>query len=237
MGKTYDLACKAVGALYDHAISTPPILDLNRYFPDHRRFAQNWHRIRDECLAAVQDIGSVPQFHELMEAQRPLSTYGDKYWRLFLLKAYGSNHRGNQAKCPFTASLIKQSRSVQSATFSILEGRKHIPMHRGPFRGILRYHLGLVIPRKPDGSSSNRLKIDGVVHELKEGGELLWDDTYPHEAWNDSEALRAVLMLDIMRPGMSLPLRLVTRAIIVLVRVGVELKASRAYRSLVTFHS
>ena len=37
------------------------------------------------------------------------------------------------------------------------------------------------------------------------------DDTYPHEAWNDSDAVRAVLILDVIRPGMSLPLRLLTR--------------------------
>jgi aspartate beta-hydroxylase len=228
MSTAYDLGCRAVSALYNHAIATPPILDLNRYFPDHELFARNWHKIREECLGAMQDVGSVPQFHELMEAQKPLSTHGDKYWRLFLLKAYGSNHRRNQTKCPFTASLLKQARSVQSATFSILEGRKHIPVHRGPFRGVLRYHLGLVIPARADGRSSNRLKIDGNVHELKEGGELLWDDTYPHEAWNDSESVRAVLMLDVIRPGMSLALRLVTSAIITLVRVWIVIKGESA---------
>jgi aspartate beta-hydroxylase len=228
MSRTYDLGCKAVGALYDQAIATPAILDLNRYFPDHELFVRNWHKIRDECLAAMQDIASVPQFHELMEEQRPLSAHGGKYWRLFLLKAYGSNHRRNQTKCPFTASLLKQARSVQSATFSILEGRKHIPLHRGPFRGVVRYHLGLVIPRNADGSPSNRLTIDGTTYGLKEGGELLWDDTYPHEAWNDSEAVRAVLILDILRPGMSLRLRLLTRVIITLVRTWIVLKGHRA---------
>ena len=224
MSRTYDVARKAVSALYNHAIATPPILDLNRYFPDHELFAHNWHKIRDECLGVMQDVGSVPRFHEVMEVQRPLSTHGDKYWRLFLLKAYGSNHRSNQTKCPFTAALLKQSRSVQSAAFSILEGRKHIPIHSGPFRGILRYHLGLVIPRNADGNPSNRLKIDGIVHELREGGELLWDDTYAHEAWNDSEAVRAVLALDVIRPGMSLPMRLVTKALITAVRVWIACK-------------
>jgi aspartate beta-hydroxylase len=228
MSRAYDLGCKAVSALYDHSIATPPILDLNLYFPEHELFAHNWHRIRDECLGAIQDVASVPQFHELMEEQRPLSTHGGKYWRMFLLKAYGSNHRRNQARCPFTTSLLKRAGSVQSATFSILEGRKHIPVHRGPFRGVLRYHLGLVIPRKADGSSSNRLKIDGTTYELKEGGEMLWDDTYPHEAWNDSEEVRAVLILDVIRPGMSLPLKLVTKAIIALVRFWIALKGERA---------
>jgi aspartate beta-hydroxylase len=228
MSRAYDFGCRAVSALYDRAIATPPILDLNRYFSDHELFAHNWRRIREECLGTLQDVGSVPQFHELMEEQRPLSTHGDKYWRLFVLKAYGSNHRRNQTKCPITASLLKQAPSVLSATFSILEGRKHIPVHRGPFRGVLRYHLGLVIPARADGTSSNRLKIDGNGYELREGAELLWDDTYPHEAWNDSEQVRAVLMLDVMRPGMSLPLRWVTLAIITLVRLWIMIKGERA---------
>jgi aspartate beta-hydroxylase len=85
-----------------------------------------------------------------------------------------------------------------------------------------------VIPARADGTSSNRLKIDGNGYELREGAELLWDDTYPHEAWNDSEQVRAVLMLDVMRPGMSLPLRWVTLAIITLVRLWIMIKGERA---------
>jgi aspartate beta-hydroxylase len=224
VSNVYDFFCRVLRGFYDRRIATPPVLDLDRYFPYHKVFAENWEQIKEECLGVMQDIGSIPQFHQVMEAQRPLSTYGNKYWRVFFLRAYGRDHGRNQSRCPFTTSLLKHNKSIQSAAFSILEGRKHIPEHAGPFRGILRYHLGLLMEKNADGSASNRLKIDGVVHELKEGGELLWDDTYPHEAWNDNHRVRAALVLDVMRPGMSLPLRIVTNVIIIIVRSWIVLK-------------
>jgi aspartate beta-hydroxylase len=224
VSRSYDVARRVVGAVYDRRIATPAVLDLDHYFPGHKMFSENWREIKEECLGVLQDVASIPQFHEVMEAQRSLSAHGNKYWRVFLLKMYGRDHHRNQSRCPFTTSLIKRDRSIQSAAFSILEGRKHIPRHTGPFRGILRYHLGLVMPNNADGSYSNRLAIDDVAYELRDGGELLFDDTYPHEAWNDSDAIRVALTLDIKRPGMSLPLRLMTNVIIGIVGGWIALK-------------
>lgn len=151
-------------------------------------------------------MGAIPRFHELMAEQADLSQYGGKYWRMFVLRAYGVDNAANQARCPAIASLLRDRPHILSATLSFLEAHKHIPPHRGPFRGILRFHLGLVIPKKIDGSSTSRLLIDGNTHPLEEGGTLLWDDTFEHAAWNDADSIRAALLLDVARPGMPWPL-------------------------------
>jgi len=214
MASLYDAASGALRGLYDRHIQTPPVLDAARFFPGQAAFERDWRAIRAECLALMDGMSAIPEFHELMQEQAPLSRHGGRYWRLFVLRAYGADHRANQARCPTLQRLLAGDRSVTSAAFSILEGGKHIPAHRGPFRGVLRYHLPLVIPAGEDGALSNRLRVDGGTYALEEGRGLLWDDTYEHEAWNDSRAARAVLLLDVFRPGMPQVLRLTTRAIV-----------------------
>ena len=210
MASFYDAASGTLRRLYDRHITTPPVLDAGRYFPGHAAFEGKWQAIRAECLTLMGEMCAIPQFHELMEEQASLSKHGGRYWRLFVLRAYGADHGANQARCPVLKRLLAEHESVTSAAFSILEGGKHIPAHRGPFRGILRYHLPLVIP---EGAPS-RLRVDGHSFTLQEGRGILWDDTYEHEARNEAREARAVLLLDVFRPGMPAPLSLLTRAIV-----------------------
>ena len=227
MSRIYDWACGRLRSFYDARIDTPPVLDRDRYFPEHTLFAANWQRIRAECLELMRDMGAVPQFHELMAEQEVLSMHGNLFWRLFVLRAYGVDHHANQAKCPFITSLFKTRSAIQSVTLSFLEGHKHIPAHRGPFRGVLRYHLGLVIAQNADGTPSNRMLIDGAMHGLHEGEDLLWDDTYVHEVWNDSDSVRAALLIDVIRPQMPLLPALVTRLVLLAVGIAVRVRGLR----------
>lgn len=214
MASVYDAASGALRNVYDRHLGTPPRLDAARYFPGHADFERQFPAVRAECLALMAEMGAIPEFHEVMQEQAPLSLYGGRFWRMFILRAYSADHRGNQARCPALRRLLQAHPEVTSATFSILEAGKHIPAHRGPFRGILRYHLPLVIPPGLDGSPSNRLRVDGETYALEEGRGILWDDTYEHEAWNHSAAPRAVLLLDVFRPEQPWRLRWLTRAIV-----------------------
>ncbi len=210
----YDTASGALRRVYDRHIDTPPVLDAARWFPGHADFEREFTAVRTECLALMREMGTIPEFHELMREQAELSKAGGRYWRMFVLRAYGAEHRANQARCPALARLLRAHPEVTSAVISFLEPGKHIPAHRGPFRGVLRYHLGLVIPPRADGAPGSRLRVDSVTYELREGRGILWDDTYEHEAWNDGDGVRAVLLLDVFRPGMPGPLRLATHAIV-----------------------
>jgi len=214
MASVYEASTGVLRRLYDVQVRTPPVLEKSRYFPGHTDFEREWPAIRAECVALMGEMGAIPEFHDLMAEQAELSRYGGRFWRMFILRAYGADHRGNQAQCPALRWLLQIHPEVTSATFSILEGGKHIPAHRGPFRGILRYHLPLVIPQGRDGKPSNRLRVDGETHALEEGRGILWDDTYEHEAWNDSGAVRAVLLLDVFRPEQPLGLRWLTHAVV-----------------------
>ncbi|MGA9855575.1 MAG: aspartyl/asparaginyl beta-hydroxylase domain-containing protein [Gammaproteobacteria bacterium] len=226
MQSVYDNLSNIFRSVYNRRIRTPAVLDKDRYFPGHRKFTDNWLAIRTECLQVMQNLQAVPEFHQLMHAQAPLSEYGGRYWRVFVLKAYGVAHQANQAKCPVTADLIGANPAIQSATFSFLEGGKHLPAHRGPFRGVLRYHLGLVIAKDMHGASSNRFRINGKYYSLVEGDGLLWDDTFEHEVWNTAPSVRAALLIDVLRPEMPRTLHYLTRLIIFLVALSIRLRGT-----------
>jgi beta-hydroxylase len=81
--------------------------------------------------------------------------------------------------------------------FSILSPGKHIPPHGGPYKGVLRYHLGLIVPGVP---GSCRIRVGNDVRPWAEGKSLVFDDTFEHEAWNDSDGTRVVLFVDFKRP-------------------------------------
>lgn len=214
MASFYEASAGTLRRLYDVQVRTPPVLDRQRYFPGHAAFQDEWRAIRAECLALMGEMGTIPEFHDLMAEQEALSRYGGRFWRLFVLRVYGAEHRPNQARCPVLRGLLRAHPEVTSAAFSILEGGKHIPAHRGPFRGILRYHLPLVIPPGSAGRPSNRLRVDAASYALEEGDGILWDDTYEHEAWNDAATPRAVLLLDVFRPELPWPLRVLTHGIV-----------------------
>ena len=82
-------------------------------------------------------------------------------------------------------------------SFSILSPRKHIPHHRGPWAGVLRLHLGLLVPRE---ARQCRIRIADKVCAWEEGRCLVFDDTYNHEVWNDTDDYRVVLFIDFARP-------------------------------------
>ena len=168
----YDATADTVRWLYDRRIAAPPILDEADYFPQASRFARNWMAIRDEALAVARRLSEVPRFHELMQAQAPISANDGHDWRVFVLRAYGADISENLARCPVTARIVHSCPNVLSASFSFLAPGKHIPPHRGPFRGVVRCHLGLSMPRGADGRPGAILWIDGVEHRLDDGDYL-----------------------------------------------------------------
>jgi len=226
MSQFYDLTADTVRWIYDRRISAPPILDESVYFPNVSMFAGSWAAIRDEALAVARSLSEVPRFHELMRAQAPISANDGRDWRVFVLRAYGADVGKNLVRCPVTAGLIAACPNVLSASFSFLAPGKHIPPHRGPFRGVVRCHLGLSMPRGADGNLGAILWIDGVEHRLDNGEYLVWDDTYTHEVLNGTREVRVALLLDIWRRGMPSDMSALSGLIVGLVRLGMLIRGN-----------
>jgi len=167
-----------------------------------------WQAIRKELDALLVRRDEIPNFQDLSDKQKVL-TEGDQ-WKTFFLYGYGLEAEENCKRCPETVRILKRIPNMKSAMFSILAPKKHIPPHRGMWKGMLRYHLGLIIPG-PKGSC--RIRVGKEIRTWEEGKSLVFDDSHEHEVWNDSDSYRVVLFVDVLRP-VIFPLSLVNRTVV-----------------------
>lgn len=224
MNLLYDQTATLIRWIYDSRIIGPPVLDTHAHFPASARFVEAWRTLRDEALAVATHLPEVPRFHEIMPEQTEISANDTRDWRMFIIKAYGAEVPANQARCPTLTSIVADLPEVLSASYSFMAPRKHIPAHRGPFRGVLRFYLALSMPRLADGRPGAVLRVADREYRLEDGDFMLWDDTYPHEVWNESDQVRAVMLLDVWRQGMPMDMQLFSRALISIVRAGMRIR-------------
>ena len=209
----YDHVTGVVRSIYDRRIDTPAILDAGHYFPNAGLFTDRWQDIRREALAIAETLPRVPRFHDIMPAQADISANDGRDWRLFIMKAYGVSFPDKLERCPTVAGLLRDAPEAISCSFSFVAPGKHIPRHRGPFRGIMRFHLMLSMPCDATGVPACELTINDVPYRLTDGQSLLWDDTFPHEVLNRSSDVRIALLLDVWRPEMPADVALLSQAI------------------------
>ncbi len=187
-----------------YKLKNPPYLDLDTHFPEYRILEENWEQIRDEIVEIIKNSASLPKFHEIDSAQDFISNNDGISWNLFVVKLYDLIHKSNADKCPKTFSILNSIKVVKTINFSILAPGKHIPAHRGPYRGILRYQLALEVPSDDDCY----ILVDDKPYHWKEGKSVLFDDTYFHEVHNNTKSRRIALLLDIKRHDFTLTMKL-----------------------------
>jgi beta-hydroxylase len=83
------------------------------------------------------------------------------------------------------------------AKMPVFQPGKRLPPHRGPYNGVLRLHLGLLVPAH---DSNLGIRIGTEVRGWKEGSVLIFDDAYEHEAWNETGYPRVVSFVDFEKP-------------------------------------
>jgi ornithine lipid ester-linked acyl 2-hydroxylase len=174
-------------------VGNPPVFD-NAVFPWAAEIEREWQAIRAELDRLLVRKNELPGFHEIAKDVETIST--DRNWRSFLICAYG--HKSKQAirTCPETWRVVQKIPGLKSAMFSIFEPGKHLSTHRGPYNGVLRFHLGLIVPKTGDIG----IRVSDQVCRWEEGRALIFDDAYRHEAWNHSDQVRVVLFVDFAKP-------------------------------------
>lgn len=155
----------------------------------------NWEAIRTELDGVLEHRGALPNFQDISTDQESITD--DDRWKTFFLYGFGFRSDTNCARCPETARLVESVPGMKTAMFSILAPHKHIPDHCGPYKGIVRYHLALKVPEPREQC---RIRVGDEIVHWREGHSLLFDDTYEHEVWNDTDGERVVLFLDVVRP-------------------------------------
>lgn len=158
-------------------VPVAPVLDV-RAFGWTGGLRDHWCAIRDEARSAARDGNQAGAEHRFT------------VWRR------GGRDSANAARCPATVAAVAAIPGLDSASFSMLPPGVHVPVQRGPTRGLLTCHLGLIVPRDGDA----RMRVGDRMIRWAEGETLVFDDTYDHEAWNDSGGTRVVLRVRVRRP-------------------------------------
>jgi len=164
-------------------------------FPWVERVEARWADIRTELDDVLRDLEHLPNFQDISTDQYKLTQ--DDRWKTFFLYGYGFQVDDHLARCPHTAEALRAIPGMTTAMFSIFGPHKRIPAHGGPYKGVLRYHLALRVPEPADRCG---ITVRGETRHWVEGKSLVFDDVWEHEAWNDTEGVRAVLFVDFIRP-------------------------------------
>lgn len=141
-----------------------------RLFPWTAGLRTDWQAIRDEAVALRPALAAAWRHGEWIEV--------------------------DETRMPVTAAALAQVPGLRSAGVSFLAPGAHVSLHRGTTRALVTCQLGLSVPRDGDA----RMRIDGRVVRWAEGETLVFDDTAPHEIWNDTAAPRIVLVVRFARP-------------------------------------
>lgn len=124
-------------------------------------------------------------------------------WGVYFLWREGVAWPEHIARCPRTVAALEAwprwqvPGSGPTAVFSILDAKTRIPPHTGVTNARLIIHLPLIVP------PGCGFRVGAQRREWREGHALVFDDTMEHEAWNDSDEPRAVLILDMWSPFLS----------------------------------
>jgi aspartyl/asparaginyl beta-hydroxylase (cupin superfamily) len=183
-------------------IGNPPVYD-NAVFPWAVEIEKEWPKIRAELDKVLLRQEELPSFHDISTDVASISK--DTRWKTFFLTGYGLSSQANIRQCPETWRIVQKIPGLKTAMFSIFEPGKHLPAHRGPYNGVLRLHLGLIVPEPRDKLA---IRVDQQICHWEEGKALIFDDAYEHEAWNHTEYTRVVLFVDFVKP-LRFPARLV----------------------------
>jgi aspartate beta-hydroxylase len=163
--------------------------------------------IRAELLEVMQHANAFVPYVQGEEnrphnAQQGMLNNAD--WSAFYLWKNGEVVAENAARCPRTmaalasAPISRISNRSPSILFSLLRPGAHIPAHNGFINTRLICHLPLIVP------DQCRFRVGNETREWVEGKAWCFDDTIEHEAWNDSDQTRVILLFEIWRPELTM---------------------------------
>jgi ornithine lipid ester-linked acyl 2-hydroxylase len=175
-------------------LGNPCVFDSTA-FPWAAGVEREWRVIRGELDRVLVRKADLPNVQDITADAAVLSH--DTGWKIFPLVAYGIRSQLNIDLCPQTWRIVRAIPGLTTAMFSILEPGKRIPPHRGPYNGVLRLHLGLIVP---DPREQAAIRVGPEQHHWQEGRALIFDDAYEHEAWNETGGVRVVLFVDFEKP-------------------------------------
>ena len=178
-----------------------------RDFPWLDEFEANTEAIRGELIQALsEDAGGIVPYVDYPSGA-PLDQWKNlnrsRRWGAYYLIKDGMSVEAHLARCPKTAALLAAAPladipgQAPTAFFSLLDPKTHIPAHTGVTNTRLVVHVPLIVP------PGCRFRVGAETREWQAGKAWVFDDTIEHEAWNDSDEPRAILLIDVWNPFLT----------------------------------
>lgn len=173
-------------------------------FPWFEDLESSTQEIREELLAlwAEQEDGFRP--YVSYPPGTPVNQWADlnhsTRWSAWFFWEDGRRNEAACKRCPRTALALERVPVLDipgkspTSMYSILQPRTRIPPHTGTSNVRLTVHLPLVVP------PGCGFRVGAETRDWKEGECWAFDDTIEHEAWNNSDQQRAILILDVWNP-------------------------------------
>lgn len=163
-------------------------------------------RAEFEALIAAEAAQMVPyiQYPERVPLAQWKELNNNRDWTAIHLLQNGQRIEANSRHCPRTLAAVAELPQPQvpgaspNAMFSLLAPRTHIPPHTGVANTRLVCHLPLIVP------PGCGFRCGATTRDWRIGETFVFDDTIEHEAWNDSDELRVVLIVDLWPPALDL---------------------------------
>ncbi|MBA3772242.1 MAG: aspartyl/asparaginyl beta-hydroxylase domain-containing protein [Ramlibacter sp.] len=170
----------------------PPIMQTRDVFPQGLAFERRFDEVQREI--------------DLLLQKRKLTRYQDidparaaevsQDWRLYYAYFLWKENESARADLPVTLEIVKNIPHAINVTVAVLEPGVELAAHEGPYAGVLRYHLGIRVPKENPPS----IRVLDQHYTWKAGESIVIDDVYNHEVFNKSDDVRVILMVDFMRP-------------------------------------
>jgi aspartate beta-hydroxylase len=163
----------------------------------------NTGAVREEFLRLTRNGGRVSSALAGLHGDELKAGRAGK-WSMIPLLRNGAVVEEFASQCPRTMELAlgldlpRLSLISPSLYFSVLEPNSHIAPHVGITNARLIAHLPLIVP------DNCGFRVGGETRRWEVGKALVFDDMTTHEAWNDSDKARVVLIADLWRPELSL---------------------------------
>jgi aspartyl/asparaginyl beta-hydroxylase (cupin superfamily) len=176
-------------------------------FPWFAELEAKTDAIRSEALALLDGGGRGFAPYVAQPAGTPPNKWtaldGSHDWSACYLWKYGVRDGALCEACPETAALIERlapphiPHRMPTVFFSLLKPHSRLPAHTGVTNTRAIVHLPLVVP------PGCGFRVGGETREWRVGEAFAFDDTIEHEAWNDSDDPRLVLILDHWNPHLT----------------------------------
>lgn len=163
--------------------------------------------IRQELQALLTADGAAFRPYVAFSPTEPVNQWAElnhsERWNSWFFWKDGVAQADNQAVCPRSTALLEKLPMLDipgkapSVMFSVLAPKTRIPAHHGSSNVRVTVHLPLIVP------AGCGFRVGGETREWREGEAWAFDDTIEHEAWNDSDETRIILILDAWNPYLT----------------------------------